>query len=98
MRLKIAVIGIVLIAACMGGCIGNNDGMTGTYRCEVDEGILDLYGGDQWELIGTECSFGEYSLLHDTIRLKLDGIGILIPFEIDGRDLIDPDGDRWVRD
>ena len=101
MKLKILAIGIVLLAACLSGCIVKDD-VSGTYRCEADNGVMDLMEGRYEMLIdkayGGGGSFGEYSIRDGTVRLKMEFLGILIPFVIDGRDLIDPDGDRWVRD
>ncbi len=100
MNLKKTVIGILLLllAVHLSGCVEPNDAITGTYICQACDGVLDLYGADQWELAGLECSYGNYTIRHGEVRLKLDGFGIFVPMKIDGRDLIDPEGDRWVRD
>ena len=102
MKLKILAIGIVLIAACLSGCIVKDD-VSGTYRCAVDNGVLDLLEDERYEMLIDEAhggggSFGEYSIRDGAVRLKMEFLGVLVPFDIDGRDLIDPDGDRWVRD
>lgn len=98
MKSKAIVLGFVmlLLAVYLSGCV-EADGLTGTYTCDGDDDVLDLYGGDQWELSGSENTCGEYTHRHGEIRLK-HALGVFIPLTIDGRDLIDPDGDRWVRD
>jgi hypothetical protein len=102
MRLKIAVIGMILIAACLSGCIGKDAVQTDTYRCTVDDGILYLQNGEYEMLIddvhGGGGIYGEYSTRDNLILLKREFVGDIVQFAIDGRDLIDPDGDRWVRD
>ena len=100
MNNKKIVIGILLIllAVYLSGCVKGDDGLSGTYTCNTSDGVLDLCGLDQWELsTPTENTCGQYTFRHGEIRLK-SAIGIFIPLELDGRDLIDPDGDRWVRD
>ena len=109
MKLKILAIGLILVAACLSGCIGNKTEAS-TYRCELadDDGILYLHGIDRSTgegtyrmLIDTEHGGGG---IHGTYgieegRVLLDSfLNTVIPFTIDSRDLIDPDGDRWVRD
>jgi len=112
MKMKILAMGIVLVAACLSGCIVDKDGMMlGTYRCEVDDGVMDLLEGKhgyepdegRYEMLDNEehdgsGAFGRYTVRDGTVRLKIEFLGVIIPFVIDGRDLIDPDGDRWVRD
>lgn len=99
MNIKKIVIGLllVLLAVHLSGCV-EKTGVEGTYRCETGNGVLDLYGGHQWELSGTECSYGNYTIRHEEVRLKLNGLGVFVPLKIDSHDLLDPDGDRWVRD
>ena len=106
MNSKQIVIGIVfvLIAIHLSGCIVD-DAMIGTYRCDVvnDNGILYLTDGNQYEMLideehGGGGAFGSYSVRENAVLLKMEFLGIIIPFDIDGRDLVDPDGDRWIRD
>lgn len=101
MKLKIVVIGMLLVAACLSGCIGK-DAATGTYRCIADDGILYLENGEYKMLIdevhGGGGAFGKYSIKEDMVLLEMEFLGVIVPLEIEGRDLIDPDGDRWVRD
>ena len=98
MNLKKIAIGMLLIVLAMhlSGCV-ETDSLDGTYTCANDDDILDLYGGDKWELSGTEHTCGVYTVRNGELRLK-HVLGVFIPLKIDGRDLIDPDGDRWVRD
>ena len=98
MNSKKTAIGLVLllIAVHLSGCI-TDDRLAGTYTCANDDDILDLYAGNQWELSGSEHIWGNYTLRHGEVRLK-HAFGIFVPLTVDGRDLIDPDGDRWVRD
>jgi hypothetical protein len=101
MNLKIAVIGLILVAACLSGCV-EKDITEGTYRCVVDEGVLYLQDG-QYEMLIDEVhggggAFGSYSIRENVVLLKMEFLGVIVPLAIDGRDLIDPDGDRWVRD
>jgi hypothetical protein len=102
MKSKILVIGLILVAACLSGCIGKDAVQTGTYRCTVDDGILYLHNGEYEMLIdemhGGGGIYGEYITRDDLILLKRAFLGDIVQFAIDGRDLIDPDGDRWVRD
>ena len=101
MKLKILAILLIMLAACLSGCIGK-DAATGTYRCMVDDGILYLENGKYEMLIdevhGGGGAFGKYSIKDDMVLLKMEFLGVIVPLAIDGRDLIDPDGDRWVRD
>lgn len=113
MNQKKIAIGILLLVlvATFSGCISKDSTMLGTYRCEVDDGVLDLLEGKhgyendegRYEMLDNAVSdssgsFGRYTVRDGTVRLKMEFLGIIIPFVIDGRDLIDPDGDRWVRD
>ena len=104
MKSKITIgILIVLLTIGISGCIEKDDPLIGTYRCQVDDGVLDLLSSNQYEMLIDEVhggggSFGEYSLREETVRLKMEFMGVIVPFVVDGRDLIDPDGDRWVRD
>ena len=103
MKLKIAVIGIVLIAACLSGCIEKDAVTTETYRCAVDDGILYLSSDYNYELLIDEMYggggiYGNYSIRENVVLLQRMFLGDLLQFRQDGRDLIDPDGDRWVRD
>lgn len=103
MKLKIAVIGLILVAACLSGCIGKDNVTTDTYRCTVDDGILYLSSNNNYEMLidaeyGGGGIYGDYSSRDDLILLKREFLGDILQFAIDGRDLIDPDGDRWVRD
>jgi hypothetical protein len=100
MNLKIAVIGLILVAACLSGC--TEKATTDTYRCTVDDGVLYLKGDETYRMLIDEMYGG--GGIHGTYgieegRVLLDSVlNTIIPFAIDGRDLIDPDGDRWVRD
>lgn len=103
MNLKKIAIGLMLllIAVHLSGCIAS-DTVNGTYRCIVDDGVLYLQNGEYEMLIderhGGGGAFGSYSIKEDVVLLKMEFLGVIVPLEIDGRDLIDPDGDRWVRD
>jgi hypothetical protein len=46
MKLKILIVGLLLVAASLSGCIGGKDATEGTYRCTVDDGILFLQNGE----------------------------------------------------
>ena len=103
MKLKILVIGLLLIVATLSGCIGKDAVQTDTYRCTVDDGILYLSSNEQYEMLIDEMHggggiYGEYLARDDMILLKRAFLGDIVQFAIDGRDLIDLDGDRWVRD
>ena len=104
MEQRTIVIGILLIllAVNLSGCIGKADLTEGTYRCVVDDGILYLQNGEYEMLIdeahGGGGAFGSYSIRDGVVLLKMEFLGVIVPLYIDGRDLIDPDGDRWVRD
>lgn len=103
MNQKKAVIGIVciLLAVHLGGCI-EKDALKGTYKCSVDDGVLYLHDGEYEMLIdekyGGGGAYGTYTTLGDKVLLKMEFLGIIAPFSTDGHDLIDQDGDRWVRD
>jgi len=103
MKLKIAAIGLILVAACLSGCINKDQSTTDTYRCTVDDGILYLSSNQNYEMLiddvhGGGGIYGEYITRDNLILLKREFLGDIVQFAIDGRDLIDPDGDRWVRD
>lgn len=102
MKLKILIVGLILIAASLSGCIGGKDATEGTYRCTVDDGTLYLQDGEYEMLIdeahGGGGAFGRYTIREDVVLLKMEFLGVIVPLSIDGRDLIDPDGDLWVRD
>lgn len=103
MKLKILVLGIVLIVAVLSGCIGNDAVTTDTYRCTVDDGVLYLSSDKHYEMLiddehGGGGIYGDYSKRRCQILLKRAFLGDIVVLDIDGRDLIDPDGDRWVRD
>jgi len=107
MKLKILAIGIVLFAALLSGCIGDKDNeevvTIDTFRCTVDDGILDLTSDGQYEMLiddafGGGGIYGNYTIRENTVRLKRSFLGDMIVFATDGLDLIDQDGDRWVRD
>lgn len=99
MKSKTVVLGLILVllSVYLSGCIAENDGLAGTYTCVNDDDVLDLYDDSQWELSGSAHTWGNYTVRNGEVRLK-HVFGIFIPLTIDGRDLIDPDGDRWVRD
>lgn len=75
---------------------------TDTYRCAVDDGILYLKGDGTYRMLIDEMHGG--GGIHGTYGIEegkvlLDSVlNTVIPFTVDCRDLIDPDGDRWVRD
>jgi len=99
---KIAIgLALLFIAVYLSGCIVS-DTVNGTYRCTADDGILYLQNGEYEMLIdemhGGGGAFGKYSIKEDMILLKMEFLGVIVPLTVDGRDLIDPDGDRWVRD
>ena len=103
MNLKIAAIVLILVAACLSGCINKDSITTDTYRCAVDDGILYLSSNAQYEMLIDEMHggggiYGEYITRDNLILLKREFLGDIMQFATDGRDLIDPDGDRWVRD
>lgn len=104
MKLKILIVGLLLVAACLSGCIGGKEEIkVDTYRCMVDEGTLDMWSNGQYELLIAEAYggggiYGNYTVRDGTVRLKRTFLGDIVKFVIDGRDLIDKDGDRWVRD
>lgn len=105
MEQRTIVIGILLIllAVNLSGCIGKDAVTTSTYRCAVDEGVLYLSSNEQYEMLIDEIHggggiYGDYITRENAILLKREFIGDIIRFAVDGRDLIDPDGDRWVRD
>ncbi len=93
---------MVLLAVHLCGCIDKDDLAEGTYRCRVDDGILYLQNGE-YEMLSDEAhggggAFGRYSIRDGVVLLKVEFLGVIVPLTIDGRDLIDPEGDRWVRD
>ena len=103
MKLKILAIGLLLIVATLSGCIGKDAMTTDTYRCVVDDGVLYLSSDYQYRMLIDEMHggggiYGNFTSIDGLILLERSFLGDLIPFSIDGRDLIDPDGDRWVRD
>lgn len=105
MKLKTIGIGImlVLLAVQLSGCIGKDTITTDTYRCTVDDGVLYLSSNHNYEMLIDEVHggggiYGDYSKRRCQILLKRAFLGDIVVFDIDGRDLIDPDGDRWVRD
>jgi len=102
MKPKTLVLVAILITAAFSGCMGSDDSATGTYRCTVDDGILYLHNGEYEMLIdkvhGGGGIYGDYSIKEGIVLLKREFLGDLLRFKQDGRDLIDPDGDRWVRD
>ncbi len=106
MNSKKIVLGIllVLLAVHLSGCIGTKDTVTiDTYRCVVDDGVLDLWSNGYYEILIDEMYggggiYGNYTIRDGEVRLQRSFLGDLILFRIDGRDLIDPEGDRWVRD
>ena len=104
MKSKITIgILLVLLTISLSGCIDRDNITTDAYRCAVDDGILYLSSNHEYELLIDEVHggggiFGNYSIREDIILLKRDFLGDLLCFTADGRDLIDPDGDRWVRD
>jgi len=103
MKLKIAAIGLILVAACLSGCVNKDQLTTDTYRCAVDDGILYLSSNQNYEMLiddvhGGGGTYGEYITRDNLILLKREFPGDIVQLAIDGRDLIDPDGDRWVRD
>jgi len=105
MKSKTIMILFVMIAAIACGCIENSDNKvtTDVYRCTVDDGILYLSSNQQYELLIDELHggggiYGNYSIREGALLLKREFLGDLLRFTIDGRDLIDPEGDRWVRD
>ena len=101
MKLKILIVGMVLVAVCLSGCVGT-DAATGTYRCTVDDGTLYLKSEGTYRMLIDEAHggggiHGTYGIEEGKVLLD-SALNIVIPFVIDGRDLIDPGGDRWVRD
>lgn len=108
MKLKILAIGIVIIVASLSGCIGTTSKTTYQCMAEGDDGTLYLSGINVWKDTGTyqmliDDAYGGGGI-HGTYRIE-DGkvllnsfLGMIIEFDIEGRNLIDPDGDRWVRD
>jgi hypothetical protein len=50
------------------------------------------------EMHGGGGIYGKYITRDNLILLKREFLGDIVQFAVDGRDLIDPDGDRWVRD
>jgi len=101
MKSKPMLIGmLLLLAICLSGCVEQKDDET--YRCTVDDGVLYLSSGHYDMLIdemyGDTGLSGDYAIHEGIVCLRRVLIGDLLQFKQDGRDLIDPDGDRWVRD
>lgn len=99
MKLKIIVIGLifVLLAVYLSGCV-ESDEVSGTYRCATDDGVLYLQNGE-YEIDCGYWASGSYSVMDNTVIMKEEmDFGITVPLTINGRDLIDPNGDLWVRD
>jgi len=103
MNSKKIAIGILflLLTVHLSGCI-DKDPVGGTYRCTVDDGVLHLHDGEYEmtidEKYGGGGSYGEYSTLDNMVILKMEFLGVIIPFRIMGKDLCDPEGDMWIRD
>jgi hypothetical protein len=108
MKLKILVIGLILVAACFSGCIGTTSKTTYQCTADGDDGVLYLSGISVWKDTGTYQMLiddahggggihGTYGIENGKVLLN-SFLGMIIEFDMDGRDLIDPDGDRWVRD
>ena len=105
MKLKtIAIVLLLLIiAVAASGCTEKPDIQTiESYRCTVDNGTLDLWSNGEYELLpddrfGLPGMYGNYTILDGTLRLRREFLGDLVKFNIVSGDLIDRDGDRWVR-
>jgi len=101
MKSKPILIGMLLVLAiCLSGCVEPEEDET--YRCVVDTGVLYLQNGHYDMLIDEKYGgggiTGNYTIHDGIVCLRRALIGDLLTFKQDGRDLIDPDGDRWVRD
>lgn len=108
MKTKMLIVGVVLVVACLSGCIGTTSETTYQCTAEGDDGVLYLSGISIWKDTGTYQMLiddayggggihGTYSIEDENVLLN-SFLGMIIKFTIDGDDLIDPDGDRWVRD
>lgn len=87
MNSKKIIIGLLMIvlAVYLGGCIEK--------ECIIDDGVLCI--PDDVLVIHINETYiseicGNYSISEFLVDIS--------PLIIDGRDLIDPSGDRWVRD
>lgn len=94
---------ILIIAIILSGCIDKEAVTTDIYRCTVDDGVLYLSSDEQYEMLiddvyGGGGIYGNYSIREGQVLLKRSLLGDIIHFTINGSDLIDPDGDQWVRD
>lgn len=105
MNSKKVVLGILLMlfAVHLSGCIEKDAVTTDTYRCTVDGGVLYLFSDNSYEILIDEMYggggiYGNFTVRDGTVRLRRSFLGDLLLFRIDGRNLIDPEGDRWVRD
>ena len=103
MKSKTFMAVILLLVTLFSGCVSEKT--TITYRCSTDDGILYLTGDDYEllidEIYGGGGIYGNFSVRDNRVLLRrglFGDLGDIVQFKIDGNDLIDPDGDRWIRD
>lgn len=92
------IVGMLLIATMCCGCIGSH---TVSYSCTVDDGMLFLDDGT-YHLVTTtgDGFFGTYSMNDGVLFLDRIVLGSSesIVFKMNNTELIDRDGDRWVKE
>jgi hypothetical protein len=94
---KIIILGLLIITSSMSGCAESSKG---AYSCTVDSGMLFL-DGETYHLMTASGNgfFGTYSMEDGILFLDRIVLGTSesIVFKVNGTDLIDGDGDRWIR-
>jgi len=101
MKSKPILIGmLLLLAICLSGCVEQKEDET--YRCTADDGKLYLQDGHYDMIRDVKYNLqdigGDYTVHDGIVCLQSKFADNIICFMQDGRDLVDPEGDRWVRD
>lgn len=88
----------IVLFLMLSGCVDKPEITIHRYDCEVDSGILFISSDGTYEsiVINSHVSgfYGNYTIRNDIVLLKT--FGLVRTFKMDGDDLIDQDGDRWV--
>ena len=89
----------LFIVVLLSGCVDTHETTIERYECMVDSGVLFLSSDGTYEAITEDMSmygyYGNYTIRDGHVLVKT--FGLIRTYRMEDGDLIDPDGDRWVR-
>lgn len=101
MDTKTIIAVILLVCVVLSGCVEKECDVVATYRCETGS-MLHLFSDNRYidNPVHSTAFHGNYRVIGDKMYLEYYVLGTSACFVMvgDGKDFIDEDGDRWVRE